>query len=168
MGKGADMLRTTLLGTAVMLTLSGCARLSDSRFNPFSWFGNNQDVTTTSEPREIRPLVPEGRRTVTVDGRQLILTVTTLSVDRTPSGAIVRATGTALTQGFYNAQLVNAGVTNGVLLLEFRAQAPNGFEAEGTVRSRQISAAYVIDADDLSGIRTVRVQAATNARTSGR
>ena len=162
------MLRTTLLGTAVLLTLSGCARISESRLNPFNWFGNSQEVATPSEPREIRPLVPEGRRTVIVDGRQMVSSVTALRVDRSATGAIVRATGLAPTQGYYNAELVSTGVSNGVLMLEFRAQAPAGFEAEGTTRSRQINAAYIIDTADLSGIRTVRVQAATNARTSGR
>ena len=167
LGEGADMLRTTLLSTAVLLTLSGCARISDSRLNPFNWFGGSREATAP-EPVEIRPLVPERRITQIVDGRQMVSSVTALRVDRAPSGAIVRATGVAPTQGFYNAELVDAGVNNGVLLLEFRAQAPSGFEAEGTARSRQINAAYVIDAADLSGIRTVRVQAASNARTSAR
>lgn len=162
------MLRTTLLSTAVLLTLSGCARLADSRINPLNWFGNSREVSANAAPTEIRPLVPEGRRTITVDGRQLIQSVTALRVDRAPTGAIVNATGLAPTQGFYNAQLVNAGVSNGVLTLEFRAQAPTGFEPEGSARSRQITAAYAIDASDLAGIRTVRVQAQSNARTSGR
>jgi hypothetical protein len=91
-----------------------------------------------------------------------------MSVDRAPSGAIVRATGIAATQGYFNAELVEVGISNGVLLLEFRAQMPTGFQAEGASRSRQINAGYVIDATTLASIRTVRVQAATNARTSGR
>lgn len=165
------MLRTILLCTSVLLTLSGCARVADSRFNPFNWFGQStQDPARVAVDAsgERRPLVPEGRRTVIVDGRTLVQSVTALSVDRGPSGAIVRATGVAPTQGYFNAQLVNAGVSSGVLTLEFRAQAPSGFEAEGTPQSRQINAAYVIDASDLQDIRTVRVQAATNSRSSAR
>ncbi len=161
------MLRATLLGTAVLLTLSGCARISESRLNPFNWFGSSTEAAVT-EPAERRPLVPESRRNVEVDGRILVDSITSLNVDRAPSGAIVRVVGVAPTQGFFNAELVNRGVENGVLILEFRAQAPNRLEVPGTTRSRQISAAYVIDSIDLSGIRTVRVQAATNARTSGR
>lgn len=161
------MLRTTLLSTAILLTLSGCARISESRFNPINWFGNSREAPVTVDG-EIRPLVPEGRQTVVVDARPLVTSITALGVDRTPTGAIVRATGAVPTQGYYNAQLVNAGVSNGVLTLEFRAQAPSGFESEGTQQSRQITAAYDISASDLAGIRTVRVQAATNARTSGR
>lgn len=161
------MLRTTLLTTTVLLTLAGCARISDSRFNPINWFGNSTDAPVTANG-EIRPLVPANRRTIEVDGRTLIQSVTAMSIDRTPTGAIVRAQGTAPTQGYFNAELLNAGVLNGILTLEFRAQAPTVFEAEGSARSRQITAAYAIDAADLAGIRTVRVQAASNARTSRR
>ena len=161
------MLRATLLGTAVLLTLSGCARISDSRLNPFNWFGNSTEAAV-AEPVERRPLVPAGRRDVVVDGRVLVDSITSLNIDRAPTGAIVRAVGVAATQGFFNAELVNRGVENGVLTLEFRAQTPNRLEVAGTPRSRQINAAYIIDSVDLSGIRTVRVQAATNARTSAR
>lgn len=161
------MLRPILLGFAIVLTLAGCARISDSRLNPFNWFGDSREAAA-ADPAERRPLVPEGRRVVVTDARPLVTQVTALTVDRTAAGAVVRATGLAPTQGFFNAQLVNAGVANGVLTLDFRAQAPTGFEAVGTARSRQITAAYVIGSNDLAGIRTVRVQAAENARTSGR
>lgn len=161
------MLRPILLGSAIVLTLSGCARISDSPLNPFNWFGNSREAVVV-DPADRRPLVPEGRRVVITDARQLVTQVTALTVDRTATGAVVRATGLAPSQGFFNAELVNAGVANGVLTLNFRAQAPAGFEAIGTPRSRQITAAYVISSTDLAGIRTVRVQAAENARTSGR
>ena len=164
------MLKATLLSTAVLVALTGCARLSESRLNPLNWFGQSTEAPAAGETtaRDLRPLVPEGRTTVMVEGRSLIQSVSALSVDRAPSGAIVRATGIAPTQGYFNAQLVNAGIDNGVLLLEFRAQAPAGFQAEGSTQSRQINAAYVIDATTLAGIRSVRVQAASNARTSAR
>lgn len=161
------MIRATLLTTALLLTVSGCARIADSRFNPLNWFGSSNEAPVNADG-EIRPLVPEGRQTLAAEGRPLMQSVVSMTVDRAPAGAIVRATAVAPTQGYFNAQLVNAGVSNGVLTLEFRAQMPVGFQAEGTARSRQITAAYVIDAQDLAGIRSVRVQAATNARTSRR
>ena len=160
------MLRTTLLSTAVLLTLSGCARISDSRLNPFNWFGNSTETTAVA-PADRRPLVPEGRGAI-VDSRPMVQTITALSIDRAPSGAIVRATGVAPTQGYFNAELVEVGISNGVLMLEFRAQAPTGFKAQGSARSREINAGYIIDTTTLAGIRSVRVQSATNARTSGR
>jgi hypothetical protein len=161
------MLRRIFLCSAVLLTLSGCARIADSRLKPFNWFGQSQDAPVT-ETGEIRPLVPAGRTVNIVDARPMLQSVTALSVDRSPTGAIVRATGVAPTQGFFNAELVNAGISGAVLTLEFRAQAPLGFEAEGSAASRQINTAFAIDAEDLSTIRRVRVQAATNARTAAR
>lgn len=161
------MIRATLLGTAVLMTLTGCARLADSRLNPFNWFGQSEPAAVTT-PAEIRPLVPDRGATVVIDNRTLIASVSSMSIDRTTTGAIVRATGVAPTQGFFNAQLVSRGINNGVLTLEFRAQAPANFGADGSTRSRQISAAYVMDMSELAAVRSVRVEAATNARVARR
>lgn len=161
------MFRATLFGTAVLLTLTGCARISDSPINPLNWFGNSRNIAEAA-PQDIRPLTPQNRRVQIVDGRALVQSVTSLSVDRSPTGAVVHAAGIAPSQGYFNAQLVNAGVSGDVLTLEFRAQAPTGPQPIGTAQSRQISAAYTIDLATVSAVRTIRVQAATNARTSGR
>lgn len=161
------MLRATFLGTAVLITLTGCARIADSLFNPVNWFGSSTAAPLDANG-QTRPLVPENRRSVVVDNRTLVQSITSLSIDRTPSGAIVRAVGVAQTQGYFNAELVSRGIADGVLDLEFRAQAPTAFEVPGTTQSREISAAYVIDRGDLSAVRSVRVTAATNARTSAR
>ena len=161
------MIRATLLGTAVLMTLTGCARVAESRFNPLNWFGSSQTAPVPLDT-ELRPLVPRTRTTIEVDNRPLITSVSTMSIDRTTTGAIVRATGVAPTQGFYNAELVSRGIDNGVLTLDFRAQAPADFGADGSTRSRQISAAYILDRSELAAIRSVRVQGATDARVSRR
>lgn len=161
------MRRAILWGTVVLITLSGCARLAESPVNPMNWFGNSREVAAPAA-QDTRPLTPQNRRVQIVDGRALVQSVSSLSVDRSPTGAVVRATGIAPTQGYFNAQLVNTGVSNGVLTLEFRAQPPGGFAPEGSARTRQISAAYAIDTATLNAVRSVRVQAATNARTSRR
>ena len=161
------MLRATLLSTVTLLTLSGCGQLADIPLNPLDWFGSDEEAQVATE-REARPLVDESRRTVVVDGRRLLDSIDSLTIDRTATGAIINATGTAATQGYYNAQLVNAGVSNGVLTLEFRAQAPTGTTTQNSARSRRITAAYVINAANLADIRTVRVEAVNNARTSAR
>jgi len=162
------MLRATLLGTAVLLTLSGCAQISDSRFNPLNWFGSSTEVAAVDQNGVQRPLIPARQRQIVFDNRALVQSITSMNVDRSPTGAIVRAVGVAQTQGYFNAELINRGVQNGVLILEFRAQAPMGLEVPGTSRSRQISAAYVVEGGDLASIQSVRVQSATNARTSRR
>ena len=161
------MLRATLLGTAVLLTLTGCARIADSRFNPVNWFGSSTEAPVDADG-QTRPLIPANNRTVAIDNRTMVQSITSLDIDPTPSGAIVRAVGVAQTQGYFNAELVSRGVANGVLDLEFRAQAPTALEVPGTTQSRQISAAHVIERSDLAAIRSVRVTAETNARTSGR
>jgi len=161
------MIRATLLGTAILMTLTGCARVAESRFNPLNWFGSSQ-AAPAPQDTELRPLVPQTRTTIEVDNRPLITTVSTMTIDRTTTGAIVRATGVAPTQGFFNAELVSRGIENGVLTLDFRAQAPADFGADGSVRSRQISAAYILDRAELASIRSVRVQGATDARVSRR
>lgn len=161
------MTRTTILVLALALGLSGCARLAESRFNPLNWFGNSR-VETPADPAERRPLVPENRRVQVVDGRVLVDQIAEMSVDRSPYGAIVSATGVPATQGYFNAQLIPREVENGVLTLEFRAEAPAGFEGTGNARSRAITAAFVIGAADLPGIRRVRVVGAQNSRIASR
>lgn len=162
-------MRAIILGTAVVFTLTGCARVAESRLNPFNWFGSSQEAeATAATPAERPPLVPPGRSVQVVDARALVTSISTMTIDRTGDGAIVRATGTVPTQGYFNAELVNLGVEGGVLTLAFRAEAPAGFEATGTARSRQITAAYLIESGDLAGVRSVRVQAAENARVSRR
>ncbi|WP_375281796.1 hypothetical protein [Pseudooctadecabacter sp.] len=162
------MIRATLLGTALLMTLTGCARIADSRLNPLNWFGASTSAPAAPQTSEVRPLVPEGRTTVVIDNRQLVTSVSTLVVDRTTTGAIVRAAGVAPTQGFFNAELVPVGIENGVLTLDFRAMAPTGFAATGSARSRTITAAYIMEMSEVSAVRSVRVQAATNARVTRR
>lgn len=166
------MFRTTLLSTALLVTLAGCAQVSNvaSTLNPFNWFGSSTETeteTTAPQPQNAGSLIPEGERVVIVDGRSLVQNISSLTIDRGPAGAIVTAVGVTATQGYFNAQLVNTGVANGVLTLQFRAQ-PSVSTAVGSERSREIAAGYVISTADLAGINTVRVEAATNTRTSAR
>lgn len=161
------MIKATLLGTAVLVSLSGCARIADSPVNPLNWFGQSTQAPAVANG-QTRPLVPQGRRTTVADSRALVQNVTSLHVDRTPTGAIVTATGLAPTQGYFNAELVNRGVENGVLMLEFRAQAPGAFNVPGSDLSRQMTAGYDIESADLASIQSVRVQSSSNTRTTTR
>lgn len=78
---------------------------------------------------ELRPLVPANRATKVVDSRGAIETVATLSVEKTPDGALIRATGIASTQGQFNAQLVPVSNEGGTLTLAFRIKQPLGLQA---------------------------------------
>ncbi len=161
------MQRRIVLLLCLSLTVAGCARLADSRLNPLNWFGRSTE-TRLVDPADRKPLVPVGKRTATIEGRALIAQIESLQVDRTPGGAIVTATGIAGSQGFFNAQLVRAGIDNGVLVYDFRVESPPGFEVTGTVSSRRISVADMLTSAELAGIRGIQVRGATNSRSSSR
>lgn len=150
------------------LAITGCSRITESRLNPFNWFGASEATAPVDENGQLRPLIPENATATTIDTRGLIGNISSMRVDRTPDGAIVRATGIATTQGQFNAQLVPVGIDGGVLTLVFRVAQPAGAQTGGTTASRQISAAYVVDQATLASIRSVRVQAQENSLISRR
>ncbi len=146
------------------LAVSGCARIADSRLNPFNWFEGTENVANVDSEGNIRPLTPPGGITRVIDQRALVGSATSMRIDRSPDGAIVRATGQSSGQGHFNVELVPVSVEGSTLTLAFRAQAPETLAA-GT---QTISAAYLIGNAELSAIRRVRVQAQENALTSSR
>lgn len=162
------MTKTALpLALTAALTLSACATISESRLNPFNWFGSSVSAPVTASG-ELLPLIPAGTRFGEVENRGLIDQVASMQVERVPSGAIVRATGVANTLGQFNAELVNAGVVDGILTLSFRVAVPAGAQSGGIQRSREITVAKSFSLNDLAGVRSIRVQAAQNIRTSSR
>ncbi len=153
---------TVLILTSV--TLSGCARVAESRLNPLNWFGGSAPLANVDAQGDIRPLVPAGALQQVVDNRPLVSIITALSVDRTPDGAIVRASGQTEGQGFFNAELVPLQQINGTLTLAFRAAAPNATQT-GT---QTITTAYVLTTAELASIQRIQVQGATNGLSSNR
>lgn len=161
--------QTPLLALCVVLAISGCARLADSNLNPSNWFasgggGLGQNTATG----ELQALVPEGARTLVLDARRPVSELTGVALDRTPDGAILRATGRTPTQGWFNAELVLVSVEGRIATYEFRAEAPRTGTQTGTGASRQITAAVNISNEDLAGFRSFRVRAANGSRTVGR
>lgn len=154
------------LALCTVLVVTGCARVAESRFNPLNWFGASQPVAV--DPANRRPLVTSDMVTQVVDGRVLIDQITALEIVRAADGAIIRATGIASTQGQFNAQLVPVARDGGRLTLAFRVEVPQGFQAQGSSASRQITVARALSANDLAGVRTITVQAARNARVVSR
>ncbi|MFT5629762.1 MAG: hypothetical protein ACI9HB_000924 [Gammaproteobacteria bacterium] len=148
------------------LATTGCARVAESRMNPLNWFGKSTSAPLTASG-ELRPLVPTKRATRLVDGRGGIQSVTGLAIEKTPNGAIVRATGVASTQGQFNAQLVPVSNEGGVLTLVFRIEGVAN-AATNAAFSRQVTVARVLTFADLTGVRTIRVQSATNQRSASR
>ncbi|WP_084864012.1 hypothetical protein [Salibaculum halophilum] len=160
------MRRGILVTALVLATTSGCARLADSAVNPLNWFGGGGAQQVAADPAERRPLVPETRGAVVVDQRVPVQRITALSVDRTPYGALVSATGLADSPGYFNADLVPVSVEDGELTLELRAEAPPAFEAGADPASRRITVGYTLSPDQLAGLARVRVTGTENSRSA--
>ncbi|WP_428544182.1 hypothetical protein [Profundibacter sp.] len=144
-----------LLGT---LVLTGCA----TKLNPFNWFKRGSTQETLAE-------LPDP--TVINDNRALVQQVVSLSVDKTPGGAIIRATGLPPTQGYWDAELVPENgeePVKGVLTYQFRIEEPIDFQRVSTPQSREVVVARFVSNIKLDGVRQIRVVGAKNARSTRR
>jgi len=147
------MTRRIILMMMVVATVASCARVRESRLNPFNWFGRSQqaEVVATDPNADPRPLVPQ---------------IITLRVEQVPGGAIVRVTGLPPRQGYYDGVLLPVSsevAENGVLNYEFRASAPLDRTRVSTQRSREIIVGRFVSEQTLDGVRQIRVSAAGNA-----
>lgn len=143
----------------LVLTLSTAllASCGGSKLNPFNWFGRSKAETVNAMDVA-----------VLADPRQMVDTVKSFKIDRTPGGAILRVVGLPPTQGYWDAELVaqNEGQpVKGVLTFEFRIEQPTGFERAGTPTSREVVVAHYITNNSLNGVRTIRIRGARNARS---
>lgn len=158
-----------LIGATV---LAGCGSVRESRLNPFNWFGRSSEVPV-AEQGEVNPLIPKrgglfgerppraGEITTPMDQ------ITALKVERVPGGAIIRATGVDPVQGAYNVRLVPADEkelpVKGVLSYRLERALPTR-RSTGPVQTREATAARRVTDQTLRGVRTIRVEAARNAR----
>lgn len=162
------MRRAGLAALAAVMVLTGCGKVRESRFNPFTWFGQSRSEEPT--------LAPDGGYAQFTDRRGLVDQVKQMQVDRMPGGAIVTAIGVPPTQGWWDADLIpdTKGVDdrpvaeNGVITLNFRLLPPPGPTPTGTPASRELSATYFLSDQVLAGVRTITVRAQQNSRSSRR
>lgn len=150
------MSRRLMVLMVALLATAGCSAVSGSRLNPFNWFGRSEEVAVSdAAPAHL------------ADPRPLIDQVTALTVDPTPGGAILRATGLPPTQGYYDAALVSVSddePVDGVLEYRFVAFPPATPARVSTPQSREIVVGRVLSRQDLAGVTEIRVTAAQNAR----
>lgn len=100
----------------------------------------------------------------------LVDQVTALVVERTSTGAIVRAEGVSSRQGAFDVRLIptNEGrPVDGVLTYELKALQPLN-TPQGPPRTRQLKAGAPLTLGQLEKIRTVQVVARRNTRTTRR
>lgn len=152
--------RSFLLGSAALI-LSGCG-ISESRFNPLNWFGGGEEESDTLEAFEIVEVA---------DARPLVARITSLSIDRTPGGAIIRVTGLPPTQGWYDVSLVDetgGEPLDGVLSYSLRAFPPQTPTRVSTPQSRELTAARFISDIALAQVRVIQVTGSENSRAARR
>lgn len=91
------------------------------------------------------------------------------TLERGYGGVIIRATGVAPTQGYFNAALVpdddGRPDAAGVVTLRLVAVPPLAPEAIGPERTRLLMTAAFLDELKLRGVKTIRVISALNAAT---
>ncbi|MCB1398078.1 MAG: hypothetical protein H6899_11255 [Rhodobacter sp.] len=150
-------MRTPLITLLVVCTaLSGCGSMRESRFNPRNWFGHSREEAPTLGPTQ-----------TTIDNRALVTQVTALTIERTSSGAILRAEGLTPTAGWWDAELVpeNYGRPQaGVLTLRFVAAAPREASPDTGPASRTLVVAYALTQAQLDTTADVVVTGAENSR----
>lgn len=142
------------------LGLGGCAQVSESRLNPFNWFGKSEEGPATLAPRG-------GYVDRVIDNRALVGSVTGLEITRTQGGALVVATGLAPTPGWWDAELVAESETpagDGTLAYAFRVAEPGAPTPAAPPPARELTAAVFLSTQSLEGVRRIVVLGATNSR----
>ncbi|MCF7700651.1 hypothetical protein [Loktanella sp. M215] len=147
------------------LATTGCARIADSRLNPLNLFKGSGAVPRDADGN-VKPLVTARDLAVADDSRTLIASVDTVTLENVPGGAVLRATGRAAGQGFYDAGLVPLAGSDGTLVYEFRVRAPATQPAGLT--PQQITVATKIDSATLGRATSIIVMAAQSGRSVGR
>lgn len=152
---GNSMKVSLTVALSASLVLASCGFVRDSKLNPFNWFGK-------SEPTETLVSVEKP-----ADPRSLVDDVLSMEVEPYSGGVIVRAKGLTPTQGWWNAELVEAETDDpSHLVLEFRLLAPIVPTDVNTPRSREVVVAKTVSPQQLEYISRITVQGARNARTS--
>ena len=151
------MKKPLLAALSVVLLVTACGTVRESRLNPFNWFGRSTETA--------QPLLALSEK---VDRRPLVEQVVSMNIEAMPGGAIVRATGLPPTQGFWSGELVADPVDNGTLTLRFVIVPPAETTRVSTQQSREVVVAIFLSTQKLVGIRQITVVGARNARTSRR
>lgn len=160
------MRQPLLASLAIVTVVAGCG-FSESRYNPFNWFGGDEEVTT---------LEPEGGYGVNLgDNRAMIEQVTRLEVKPTQGGAIVSAAGLTPTQGWWDAELIadnNGYAVDGVMSYTFVVAEPDPYSDASkrvlTPESREVTVAAFISNARLRDVSKIVVTGANNARSVSR
>lgn len=157
------------------LAVSACG----TKANPFNWFGGSRNAPAPA-PASVgttNPLIPTSSGLFGSSDEEVVYfgplldTVENVVVERVPGGAIIRATAVPARQGVYAVKLTHANVDETPVegVMTFRLEGLQGPSAgAGTPASREIVVARKLSNQELAGTRTIRVEAANNAREARR
>ena len=155
------MSRAVAVLLVASLGVAGCAKIRESRINPFNWFGPSESRAVTLDPGYA----------ATADNRLLVAEVTQLDISRTAGGAIVHAAGLPQTQGWWDAELVaeNGGEpVDGVMTYRFVVMPPPAGTRVSTPQSRELTAAVHLSDNKLAEIDRIVVLGTANSRSVSR
>ncbi|KEO56128.1 hypothetical protein [Thioclava pacifica] len=162
------MKKALIAALALTIATAGCGRIRDSKINPFNWFGKDR-------VEQSQTLAPRGGYPTKVGKahQQPVAQVSSLTVEKIPSGAIITAMGLPPTQGFWDTDLVplNDGKPDetGTVTYMFMVAPPPADSAAArrvmTPQSREVSAAAFLSNYKLEGVRKIVVESAGNARS---
>lgn len=169
---------TSALLVSVMV-VSSCAAVRDSRVNPFNWFGRSTSEPVRETQENTNPLIPQAqgifarqRAREGVYSGTPVAQVTELVVEPVAGGAIIRVKGLNAKQGAYDVQLTpeleSETPVDGVLSYRLEARQSQRITAVGPERTRTIVAARHVTNQTLQGVRTIRVAAQQNVRSTRR
>lgn len=148
----------------VVVLILGTLVACGSRLNPLNWFGNDREeriearATDAAEQEAENPIAA-------ADPRALVDEIVSLDIEQTSQGAIIRVTGRAATQGFWQVGLLQISREDGALVYQLRAMPPEGAIEQGTPTLREVVAGAAISPRELAGLRSVTVEGAQNRRT---
>lgn len=155
------MIRTWTILIVASLMLSGCARIQESRFNPFNWFSRTERVEDvvegtnplipTAEARSLFASRPDAYDGVAIDA------ISSIRLDPTPGGAILLAFGASAAQGAYDVRLVRDETLedDSILAYDFRLRLPD----RPRPGPQKIVAAHTLTKQDLAFVREIHVRA---------
>ena len=174
-GSGA-MLKSLSVVIVAGVVLTGCSGVRESNLNPFNWFGQSQPVpVNTQATGAANPLIPAKRNSIVWgDNKETyagapVETISALSIERRPGGAIILVTGTASRAGPFEVRLVpdetaTDGDTLAYRLLALQSAGPVSVRPD----AREVKAALWLTEQQLGGIREVQVSGRSNALVSRR
>ena len=161
-----------------VLGLGACS----SRVNPVNWGKQNKQDYAQTAPQEVNPLIPKnpqrslwsritGAEEDIYQGKP-IDQVTSVKLEPIPGGAILRASGISIFQGFYDVQLTpeNDDILPEGGVLSFRLEGLIPYEGMrgGPENLRTVTAGFRLTQKEITRAKIIRVEGITNAQSVGR